>query len=325
MIKIYATLVDRFKAAYMPVEELVNDYLFEMEVVPHMSNSGFYAYSQLGKYAIGQMGGTNTYCDRGVQDAQALTAWLQLINQEIDSEFTEHIIIALTCFIMQAFERRFKCQLTVDEESFIITLPDTGRQISHLDDANLASIYRDQLMRSRDYLLRQLMTRYLGHREVGSEAVSEDFIATVEYFYLSSAWLDKVAAMDDYIIAVNPSLLDSDQMRMLSHVVAGIISERLASADWVMTDAINYKPGSLPDKIVRAVREQVANPNQTAVFDLIKRLSVDFNPPSEVIGFEDSIFIDPADEEGVIRDRYKMVKDFGPAPSLGVSTMWSKS
>jgi hypothetical protein len=314
MKKKYNTPAERFRATYLPVEELVNDYVFEMEVVPNMSISGFYAYAELGKYTIGKMGGTNTYCDRGVHDAQILIAWLQYINDDIDSEFTEHIIICLTCFIFQALERRFRWQITVEDDLFVITAPDSERRLSHLDNVNFASLYRDQLIRSRDYLLRQLCTPFHHHRAYSSEALSEEFVATNEYFPLSSAWPDKVAAMDDYIVAVSPSLLDSNQMEMLAHVVAGVIKERSISADWEMCNGANHSQGTIPDQIHRAIKEQIIQPNQTAVFDLVKGLSVDFKPPSEVIGFEDAIFINPVDDVGEIRPRYQMFQRFDIPP-----------
>lgn len=325
MIKVHATPVDRFKAAYLPAESMIGKHLKNEDAVTKFTSAAFYTCGNIARQLLKQMGGTNTFCDRGVNDAQVIARWLEYINQDKNSELIENLVLCLRCFILQAFERRFRCQLTVEEDAFSITLPDSGRRVSHRDGVNFASIYRDQLMRCRDHLLRQLRASFTHHSAYSSEAVSEDFISTCEYFYLTAAWPDRVSAMDDYIISVNPSLLDSDQMKMLAHVVAGIISERSPSADWVLTDDVNYKPGSLPDKIVRAVREQVTNPNQTAVYDLLECLSANFNPPSEVIGFEDSIFVNPADDKGVMRDRYKMVKDFGRAPSLGVSTMWSKS
>ena len=313
-----------FTQKYLKAENLVNDYLFEMEVVPHMSTSGFYAYSKLGKKALELMDASNTYGDRGVHDAQSLIYWLQYINEKKDSEFTAEIIVSLTCFIMEAFERRFRSQQVMVNDQFIITLPTSGRVLTHLDNVNYATIYRNQLCRNRDYLLRQVCTPFHHHWEYGSEIISENFIATNEYFYLSSSWPDKLTALDDYTVAVAPSVLDRNQLQLIMHTVAGIIKERSNNLDWSVSNPEEViATGTIPNRINQAVIEQIVKPNQTAVFDLVKSLSTDFNPPSEVIGFEDSIYVNPEDDKGVLRERFKMIKEFGIPPSLGLSTMFS--
>ena len=304
-----------FTQNYLKVEEHLLDPMFEIEMETNPPEAEFYCYSKLGKHVLHLMDATTTYGDRGVHDAQVLINWLEFINAERDSDFTSEIIISLRCFILEAFIRRFRCQLRIANNQFIVTIPTSGRQISHLKNENYADLYRSELKRSRDYILRQVCPSFSHHRSSDPETTAQSFVATNEYYYLSSTWPDKITAFDDYLLSVAPSILDNNQIEVLTGTVAGIIKERYNNVDWSVlnTEAVG-SPDTISTRIHQAVIDQISNPNKTAVFDLVKSLSSDFNPPSEVIGFEDSIFINPEDDKGRLRERYRMLTEFGIPP-----------
>jgi hypothetical protein len=311
------------------LEEVYPELKLKYELLLHKptySETIFRTFSRFGKQVLFAFGASTKHCERSVQDAQIVLNHLHHRNQERHSEFLDVLIQSVVAFVIKAFHRRFRGKLELTETDFSVTIPLTGVVVSPQTLSNLAGIYRNQLIKHRDHWAEEIRPEHQGSTSIKFNVIPELIFQVLDYYSLTCSWCDKVAILDDLIQSFQPSPSEDRVLKLLGACVAEIIIERTYPVSWSFDSNEQIRSvGSIPNRILMAVNNQVTDPNGTYIFDLLESLSDDFRVMGDPVGHEGETTVREREYTDVFFERLKSLNEFGQPPLSRLSTMCSES
>lgn len=311
------------------LEEVYPELKLKYELLLHnptYSETVFRTFSRFGKQVLFTFGASTKHCERSVQDAQTVLNHLHHRNQEQQSEFLDILIQSVIAFVIEAFDRRFRGKLELTENSFAVVIPLTGAVVSHHDLNNLGGIYRNQLIKHREHWAEGIRSDHHGSSSINFNVIPELVFEALDYYSLTCSWCDKAAILDDLIQSFQPSPSEDRVLKLLGTCVAEIIIERTYPVSWSFDSNEQIRSvGSIPNRILMAVNNQVIDPNGTYIFDLLESLSDDFRVMGDPVGHEGETTVREREYTDVFFARLKSLNEFGQPPLSRLSTMCSES